>query len=286
LPAITDLRLRRKLAAALKALREDTGLSGNRFAQRLGWIQTKVSKLETGSQFPSEDDIRAWTQAAGTPAAADELLAQRAVALVEYNTFREQYRASGGAAARQADIAALEATVTNIAKFQPAMIPAQIQTVGYAREVLRLPSGPAAWGASEAEIDAIAATRVERQQAILYQPDKQIQLVMLEAALRTRLCSRAAMAGQLDRMLALGGLPSLELSIIPFTALVPVFPLSGFIIYDEHLAIVETLTGEQQLSDPAEVNRYVQWFGLLHDAAVHGRDTVPLIQRALNDLKD
>ena len=287
MPDTTDLRERRKLAAALRALREQTGLSGNRFAQRLGWQQTRVSKLETAQQFPTEADIRAWAAAADAPPdALAALLGQLDRARVEYRTFRQQYRDSGGAAGRQADIAALEATVTRIGKFQPAMIPSQIQTIGYAREVLRLPSGPAAWGASEAEIDEMAAIRVQRQQEILYQPGKQIQLVMLEAALHTRLVSPATMAGQLDRMLALDALPSMELGIIPYATLVPVFPLTGFIVYDDHLVIVETLTGEQQLSDHGEVSRYIEWLDLLRDAAATGRQAAALIRRALDGLGD
>ena len=201
-------------------------MSGRRFAQRLGWQQTRVSKMENAQQFPTEADIRAWAAAADAPAdALAALMGQLDRARVEYRTFRQQYRDAGGAAGRQADIAALEATVTRIGKFQPAMIPSQIQTIGYAREVLRLPSGPSAWGATEAEIDEMAAVRAQRQQEILYQPGKQIQLVMLEAALHTRLCSPATMAGQLDRLLALDALPSLELGIIPYGTLVPVFPL-------------------------------------------------------------
>jgi Domain of unknown function (DUF5753) len=92
------------------------------------------------------------------------------------------------------------------------------------------------------------------------------------------------MYGQLDRLLSLDGLPSLELGIIPFGALVPVFPLSGFIVYDDHLVITETLTGEQQLSDHAEVSRYIAWLDLLRGAAVTGRDAAILIRRALDGL--
>ena len=62
------------------------------------------------------------------------------------------------------------------------------------------------------------------------------------------------------------------------------FPLSGFIVYDDHLVITETLTGEQQLSDHAEVSRYIAWFDLLRGAAVTGAAARPLIRRALDDL--
>jgi transcriptional regulator with XRE-family HTH domain len=284
LPDITDLQERRRLGQELRSLREQTGLSGNQFAKRLGWHQTKVSKLELGQQFPTEDDVRAWADASGEAGAGTRLLALRDAAQVAYRTFRQQYRDAGGAAGRQADIAAMEAMASTIGHFEPAIVPGRLQTFGYALETLHLPSGPTSWGASEDEIELAARTRVERQQQILYDKSKRTRVVLLEAVLHTRLCAPATMYGQLDRLLSLDGLPSLELGIIPFSVLVPVFPLSGFIVYDDHLVIVETLTGEQQLSDHAEVSRYIAWLDLLRSAAVSGAEARPLIRRALDEL--
>ena len=284
MPDITDLQERRRLGQELRSLREQTGLSGNQFAKQLGWHQTRVSKLELGQQFPTEDDIRAWVAAASSTGAVERLLALRDAAQVAYRTFRQQFRDAGGAAGRQADIAAVEAMAATIGHFEPAIIPGRLQTFGYALETLRLPSGPASWGASEDEIEDAARTRVERQQQILYDKSKRIRIVLLEAALHTRLCSPATMYGQLDRLLSLDGLPTLELGIIPFSGLVPVFPLSGFIVYDDHLVIAETLTGEQQLSDQEEVSRYIAWLDLLREAAVTGAEARPLIRRALDAL--
>jgi hypothetical protein len=114
-------------------------------------------------------------------------------------------------------------------------------------------------------------------------PGKRIQLVILEAALHTRLVSVTAHRGQLDRMLALEGLPSLDLGIVSASELVPVFPTGGFVVFDDHWAVIETITGEQHISDPAEVMRYVEWFGLLHKAAAHGPDAADLIRNALRE---
>ena len=69
-------RERGRLAEALKALRVGAGLSGARLSEMLGWQQSKVSKIETRKQLPSEDDIAAWVGAAeGSPETAGELLA-------------------------------------------------------------------------------------------------------------------------------------------------------------------------------------------------------------------
>lgn len=179
----------------------------------------------------------------------------------------------------------MEEESARIAKFQPAMIPSQIQTAEYATELLSSGSGPQAWGASDEDIREMVAARMQRQQ-ILYRPDRQIQVVILEAALRTRLVSLSAQAGQLDRMLALDGLPSLDLGIVPAAWLVPVFPQSGFVIFDDFMVVVETLTGEQRISDPADVARYASWFASLHGAAVRGRAASAIIRDALAALSE
>lgn len=57
------------------------------------------------------------------------------------------------------------------------------------------------WGQDEAGITAMVAAQMERQK-ILYEPGRLFRIVILEAALSTRLVSPAATAGQLDRLLA------------------------------------------------------------------------------------
>jgi transcriptional regulator with XRE-family HTH domain len=281
LPDISHLHERRKLAGQLKAARESTGLSGSRFAEELGWPQSRVSRIETGTIFPSEEYIRAWAAAAQADAGA--LLAQRDRAQAEYATWRKQ----GTGAAKQASVSQLERASQNVAKFQPVVIPSQLRTAGYAAEYLRLPLGPTRWGQDDAGIDAMVAAQMDRQN-ILYEPGRLFRIIILEAALTTRLVSPTTMAAQLDRLLALtlGRIPSLDFRIIPASRPVPVFPLSGFVIFDDHLVSIETLTGEQRISDPDEVKAYTDAFELLHAAGVSGREAGVLIRAALVRLGD
>ena len=89
-------RERGRLAEALKALRVGAGLGGARLAEMLGWQQSKVSKIETGKQLPSGDDIAAWALAAGAaPETASDLLAMLRGARVEYAAWKDAYRESG-----------------------------------------------------------------------------------------------------------------------------------------------------------------------------------------------
>src|SRR5690242_2316512 len=100
----THQRERRQLAEALKTLRVAAGLSGARLAETLGWQQSKVSKIETRRQLPSDDDIAAWVGATGgPPEAATDLLGMLRGARVEYTAWKDAYRVAG-ADGVQADI--------------------------------------------------------------------------------------------------------------------------------------------------------------------------------------
>jgi transcriptional regulator with XRE-family HTH domain len=276
------------LAAQLRALREDAGLTGTSLAQQVGWGQSKVSKIETGRQLPTEDDIRQWARVVGAPAAkVQALLASLERAKVEFATWREQYRAAGSGADKQADIRALEARATRIGEFQPAFIPGLLQTAQYARELLlawAVDAAQGAFGINEAGVDHLVAARMQRQQ-LLYEPGKQVQLVILEAALYSRVCSAETLAGQLDRLIAVTSLPNVEFGIIPFTAALPVFPICSFMIFDTELVTVESLTGEQQVNEPDQIALYNRFFTLLRDSAAHGQGAVARIHRALTELR-
>lgn len=210
------------------------------------------------------------------------LLRTLPVARVEYASAKDAFR-SVGAAGTQAEILELEARSARVAEFQPAMISGLVQTADYARESLHLPCGPLSFGSDEDDIHRTVGFRMERQQ-VLYQPGKHVQVIMLEAALRTRVAPAATLAGQLDRLTAITGLPNLELGIVPFEAPVPVLPLSGFRLYDD-LVIVEHINGEQQLSDTDEVTRYENYLQMLRDAAVYGDDLAAVFRRSLDALR-
>ncbi len=103
-------------------------------------------------------------------------------------------------------------------------------------------------------------------------------------ARRARVVSVPTLIGQLDRLLAVIGLPTLELGIIPFEAAVPVFPLSRFRLYDD-LVIVESIVGEQQLAEADDIARYEKYLELLRDVASTGTEAAAVIRRSLESLQ-
>lgn len=274
---------RARLAARLKALRAGAAPSGSEFARIIGWQQSKVSKLETGKQLPTETDIGTWVAASGASGSVTaELLGLLAAARIEYVTHRDESRIEGGLTKVQDAQAAAEARVTYIAEWQPAMVPGLVQTAAYARELLERSDRSTLIDPGEVDLEAMAAGRVKRQD-VLYQPGRRIELILGEAALRSTPGTVGTLLGQLDRLVSVADLPTVELGIVPFP-LMPVMPLSSFYMHDD-VVYIETLTAEQRLSEPDEVAVYVQAFGLLRDAAATGPDAVALIQRVAAEVR-
>jgi hypothetical protein len=55
--------------------------------------------------------------------------------------------------------------------------------------------------------------------------------------------------------------------------------------FRDDMVYIETLTAEQQLSEPDEVAVYVKAFSMLREAALFGPDAVALIQRVAAELR-
>lgn len=274
---------RARLAARLKAIRAGAAPSGSEFARMLGWQQPRVSKLETGKQLPTEADIRAWVAASGTSeSVAAELIGLLAAARIEYVTHRDESRIEGSLTKVQETQAAAETRVSYIAEWQPAMVPGLVQTAAYARELFERPDRPTLIDPGDIDPEAMATGRIRRQD-VLYQPGRRIELILGEAALRSTPGTIRTLLGQLDRLVSVIDLPTVELGIVPFP-LMPVMPLSSFYIHDE-IVYIETLTAEKRLFEPDEVAVYQKAFRLLREAAATGPDAVALIQRIAAELR-
>ncbi|MGH3854495.1 MAG: DUF5753 domain-containing protein [Pseudonocardiaceae bacterium] len=248
-----------------------------------GWQQTRINKLEHGYQLPSPEDLDAWVAAVeASPQVRAELGALLTKARNQYSSWADVYRC-GGIADRQAEIGAAEAGAALLRGYQPSLIPGIVQTVAYARELLTIPGGPVLTGATPERIEALIAERVKRQE-LLYVPGRRVQIVLGEAALTVHFGALGTLLGQLDRLVTLAGLASVDLRVLPRAVASPVMPLSGFWL-DENAVYTETLTGEQQLTGPDDIAVYAKAFELLHVASLAGQDAAALIQRVAAEMR-
>lgn len=265
------------VGARLRELRAREGMSGVGLAARLGWVQSKISRIETGRQLPSDDDIRAWVTATGTGEPdLGELLDQLRVARTQHIAWR---RGAGepGQAGTQRTMHQLAAEASLIRNFEAGVVPGLLQTADYAR--VRLAENVDFHGAPGDDLADALLLRIQRQQ-VLYDSAKRFQFVITESVLRMLLCPVGVMRGQLDRLIALTGMGNVELGVIPLTERVPLAPLHGFVMFDDSV-IVETWAEEQTLQTAADAERFCRIFDQLRRTARHGDEAREIIGYAL-----
>ncbi|WP_282793290.1 helix-turn-helix transcriptional regulator [Streptomyces sp. CC224B] len=265
---------RHALGARLRELRADSGLNGKAFAARLGWPPSKVSKIETGKQAPTADDLKVWTQTLAVPEVLAELTSRLRTLETHYAAWRRQLAA--GVRARQEAWAATETAAADVRNFESAVIPGLLQTPAYARHMFIRTT---TLHRTTQDIDAGVNARLQRQQA-LYAPGRAFRFLIWEAALRMLLCPPDVMAWQLDRLSGMLGMPSVQLGIVPLGADLTVVPTHGFWLYDDSLVMVETIGAELRITDPAELALYRTVWDELEGASVSGPQAHRLITRA------
>lgn len=270
-------RERAALGQRLRELRQNARLTGRGLAQVQGWQPSKVSRIESGKQTPTDADVEAWARSCGVPDVTGDLIASLRSLEGHYIEHRRAFRS--GMARFQRIIGEQEAEHTVIRNFQSSIIPGLLQTSEYAR--FQFASG-VKYGGSPADLDESVAARMARQQ-ILYRPETRAHFVLTEAALRYRLCPLEVMEGQLDRLLSLANLRTVHLGIIPFETYIQA-PLHGFAIYDEQRVGVETLTATLSLYESYEISAYLELFAEYANAAVYGAEARAVIIRVLSDI--
>lgn len=267
------------LGARLRELRTGAGMQGKQLAVRLGWHPSKVSRLERGRQTPTAEDLAAWAAATGSPAVAEELASRLRGLETHYRSWRRQL--AGGHRARQ-DLAATETSQARVVRgLEVDVVPGLFQTAEYARHVfLRY----AELQDTPRDTDDAVRARMRHQES-LYEPGRRFRFLLWESALHVRICPEPVLDAQLERLIGLSGLDTVDLAVIPLAARLRVTPAHGFWIYDERQVIVEMINAELWLDDPQNVALYLKTWEWLNESAVRGPQAHRLIARARQTLR-
>src|SRR5260370_3363663 len=122
---------RRALGKRLRDLRQMAGLSGVELAESVSWVGSKVSKIETGKQTPTDQDIRAWTGATGTKDEAETLLV--ALHNLELHHAEWQRLLKAGLKSHQLTLSQQDEKTKLFRVFENTGVPGLMQTAEYAR---------------------------------------------------------------------------------------------------------------------------------------------------------
>lgn len=249
-------------------------------ARQLGWTQSKVSKIETGKQMPTDEDLDGWIaacQASDVARATLKTLLAEAQGL--HQEWKQQVRL--GQTAIQQNYDQLVSRATLVRNAEIIYIPGLLQTAGYARS--RIEEGVRLHGADPGDVESATARRISRQQA-LYDTSKTFEFVITEAALRLMLCPPLDMLAQLERLIHLADMPHITLGIMPFGRQLSIAPQNSFLLLGSHLAIVETFIGEYMFHHEDAAAYSAVMDRLLSDSVIGG-ECQKVIRRAVTDLR-
>ncbi|MGC3002746.1 helix-turn-helix domain-containing protein [Streptomyces sp. G35A] len=271
---------RRKLGAELRALRASTGLTSGEAARLVGWHQSKVSRIETGTSGVKPADVRSLLDAYGVtdPHLRDLLLVLSGSGDGDgRHHWWHAYR--GVLPPTYRDFISLESQASAMRTLETTVVPGLLQTPEYARAV----TAAALEGASEERLDALVEVRLARQHVLRADPPLELSAVLDEAVLRREVGGPGVMSRQLERLVEAARLPRVRLQVLPFSAGAHIGVTGPFVIFsfsrtsDLDVVVLDHLTSSHYLERKEDLRAYSEAFDALSNHALSPEDSLDFI---------
>ena len=274
---------RQRLGSKLRALRELAGLRNEDLAAELTLSPATVSRIESGDRLARLSEIDVWVRVTGAATIArDELVSLAEAAANQISPWQSRLRA--GVDQTQRETAELEATAATIRCYDHAVVPGLLQVREYAQLVFEMAD------VGDKGTPGKVEGRMHRQ-AVLLDQSKQFLILITEAALRWRPGPVTLQTDQLRHIRAVMVLPNIQIGILPLRGQAKVIYPESFQIYADRtddadtLVVVELVTDEVTISEPASVALYLREFDRLRARAVYDDIAHALIDRIVADLE-
>ncbi|HEY3953004.1 MAG TPA: helix-turn-helix transcriptional regulator [Streptosporangiaceae bacterium] len=275
---------RRELAALLRELRTEAGLTVEEVAGELLCSPSKVSRMETGQRTVSLRDIR---DLCALYRVSDPALREHLTALAKSakeHGWWQPYEIPSSLAT----YVGFEADAIRISNYEPGVIPGLLQTPEYARAVHdRTLDRP-----SDETIDQMIEVRSGRQAILTREdpPPPEFRAIVDEGVLHRVVGSPAIMGAALQYVLQACDLPNVGLRVLSYEvgahpALDSTFVLLEFRDPLTPVVYVEGLVGRVWLERPQEAERYERVFESLRMMSLSDRDSVDLIAKFASEYK-
>ncbi|WP_406716477.1 helix-turn-helix domain-containing protein [Streptomyces althioticus] len=259
----------RTVVRQLKLWREAAGLTQAEFGAAIGYGEELVSSVERGRSIPRPEYLDAADDALGADGKISAM--KKDVAEIRYpKTVR--------------DLKKLEAEAVELAAYNNSVIHGLLQTPEYARAVFSARRPPF----TADELDQRLSARVARQEIVSETASRPLfSFVQCESTLRRPLGGRMVMRGQLERLLAVGGFPNVDLQVLPLSheenpGLAGSFRLlrlrDGTTV--GHLEVQHI---SRVIADPKEVQLLEMRYGAIRAQALSPRESLALIEKVLGE---
>jgi transcriptional regulator with XRE-family HTH domain len=265
---------RRELGTALRALRNEAGLTVEQVAQRLECSTSKISRLETGHRGASPRDIR---DLCGIYGVEDAVRREYLAALAREGRDQAWWQPFD---LPYATYVGLEAAAVLISDYEPGGFPALLQTPAFARAVHEgaLPRlGPDV-------IDQRIESRRRRQEVLRRKEPPHLKAVIDEAVLHRAVGGPAVMHEQLRQINAANEMAQVDVRVLPYSAGSHPALNSTFVILEFEAPVpgvvyVDGLVGQIYLERPQDFDRYKEVFERLWELSLGAAETQELIEK-------
>jgi transcriptional regulator with XRE-family HTH domain len=263
---------RRELAALLRALRNQKGLTVEQVAEHLLCSPSKVSRMETGHSVATLRDIR---DLCALYEVTDQAERDRLMTLARESKQQAWWQSYD---LGYATYVGLEAEAVAISDFQSSVVPGLLQTADYARAGHEGAMPRFSPDQIEKQIEA----KLTRQRILTQDNPTRFKAVLDEAVLHRVVGGPRVMEAQLERLIEAAGLPNVTLQLIPFSVGAHPGLESNFNILElpdptPGVVFVEGLVGSIYLERSDDLERYREVFKNLQTIALSPKDTIKAI---------
>jgi transcriptional regulator with XRE-family HTH domain len=267
-----------QIGAEMRRAREDSGLTQQEVADRLGVHKGTVSKWESGTRTVKSKELARYLAEVGAP---PELIADLMEAAQNPD---ESPWVAMGMPDQQRQLAALlevERTATVITTVSPLLIPGLLQTSEYARAIMVAADVP------PSEIETRVAVRVGRRDAIMRRRNPaKLRAFMWEPVLRQIIGSPDVMADQLKALLDYGALGNVDLRVITTACpwhpgLEGPFSVAQFADQGARVHLENRISG-MFLHDGDDVEKYETALDRVREVAMSPTESAGLIADVIN----
>jgi transcriptional regulator with XRE-family HTH domain len=270
------LRLRR-LAAELRRLRAEAGLTREDVAERTGINEATLYRIETAKARPQARTLMALLDLYAVP---DE--ARSELAALARQSSEESWLQSFPSELPEPypTYISFEGEARSLLNYESLFVPGLLQTEDYARAALQrgLPT------ATKEEIARLVEARMSRQAVLIREPPLRLWAIADEAVFHRPVGGREVMQVQLDHLAEAAELPRITLQVIPYDVGGHPGMAGAFVIlqFDEpgasDVVYIETQAGDLFYESETDVTRFTAIFEQLRALALPPEASVSLIQ--------
>lgn len=265
----------RRLGSDLRQLRRKADLTAEAVGDELGFSQSKMSRIESGSVRVSRTDLKALL---ALYKVTDEKQVTAFLDAAKGAKSRGWWIAYEDALPREyRDFIALEGTATGIRTFEGLIVPGLMQTPDYTRHIIT--AGPAVL--PPGHVDSLIKVRMERQSILDADQPPKTWAIVTEGALRQVVGGYAVMLDQLQHLTRLTERSNITLQVLPFEAGAHAGVQSSFVLFDfatdPSVACVANLTGTLFMDQSGQLDAFSDAFDNLRAGALSPVDSLTRI---------